>query len=174
MGRSGALSLIFVSCLLVAGLSRAEMLRPGDDFPEWRLPDQTGTLMSASELAGRSYLMWFYPRAMMPGCTLEGQVLRDHTEDLKHLQVLILGVSFDDPATNARFARRESFPFPLLSDRDGRLAIAVGAARRGDATAARVSYLVGPSGKVLKVYDTVNPGAHAVQVLRDLRDLSPE
>ncbi|MEA2624892.1 MAG: thioredoxin-dependent peroxiredoxin [Candidatus Binatota bacterium] len=78
-------------------------------------------------------------------------------------------MSFDDFLDNAEFARREKFPFRLLSDRDHRLAVAVGAADRPDQPfARRISYLVGAGGKVLAAYDEVSPADHADEVLRDL------
>jgi peroxiredoxin len=78
-------------------------------------------------------------------------------------------VSFDTPERNAEFVRAESFPFRLLSDGDHALAIAVGAARSASQSAAtRISYLVGPDGRVRRAYAEVSPASHAGQVLDDL------
>jgi len=166
-------ALLTLALLGFAGSATAAMLQPGETFPTWQLTDHTGTAVSSSELAGKTYLLWFYPKAMTPGCTKEGQGLRDHNAELAQLQLVILGVSFDDPETNAEFVKRESFPFRLLSDKDGNLATAVGAAWvTFQPMTRRVSYLVGPDGKVLKAYDSVDPAAHAEEVARDLRALS--
>ena len=79
----------------------------------------------------------------------------------------VLGISFDPPAENAKFVAAESFPFRLLTD-DGTLAAAVGAAQESGARRARrISYLVGPDGKVKRAYDEVVPADHAKQVLAD-------
>jgi len=152
----------------VATAARAELLQPGDAFPSWSLPDQTGKTVSASDLAGKPYLLWFYPRAMTPGCTAEGRQLRDRFADFQKRGVEVLGVSFDTPERNAEFVRAEEFPFRLLSDQERTLAVAVGAATSKDQpAAARISYLVGPDGKVRRAYGEVTPASHAGQVLGD-------
>jgi len=150
------------------------MLKAGDAFPGWTLPDHTGKSVSSADLAGKTYLLWFYPKAMTPGCTAEGRGLRDRNAALTGLSLTIYGVSFDDPATNAEFVKQESFPFALLSDRDEALAPKVGAKMFGLPVPRRVSYLVGPDGKVLEAYDSVDPETHAAQVERDLRALEAQ
>jgi peroxiredoxin Q/BCP len=145
------------------------LLRVGDAFPDWTLVDQTGATVTAKDLAGTTYLMWFYPKAETPGCTAEGRGLRDRVDDFRARGVEIVGVSFDAPEANAAFVKAEGFPFRLLSDRDRTLARAVGAADASDTPVARrISYLVGPDGKVRHVYGTVTPASHATDVLADL------
>jgi len=83
--------------------------------------------------------------------------------------VQILGASFDDVAANAAFAKKFDFNFPLLCDTDRRIGMAYGAA--DDATsqyAKRISYLIGPDGKIKKAYPKVNAAAHPEEVLKDL------
>lgn len=149
--------------------SRGEMLHPGDRFPEWALPDHTGRVVRSSELAGKPYLLWFYPKAGTPGCTTEGRQLRDHFEEFRTRGIEVLGVSFDSPEANAEFVKDEAFPFRLLSDQERTLALAVGAAQSdGQWMAARISYLVGPDGRVQQAYAEVTPASHAAQVLGDV------
>ena len=156
-----------------AGTAGAAMLQAGDTFPSWQLTDQNGVTVASSDLAGKTYLLWFYPKAMTSGCTKEGDGLRDRSAELTQLQLTILGVSFDDPATNAEFVKRENFPFRLLSDRDHSLATKVGAAMvSSQPVASRVSYLIGPDGRVLKAYGSVDPSTHAEEVVRDVRTLA--
>ena len=160
---------MLVALTCIAAPVRAELLRPGDPFPAWSLRDQTGKVVTARELVGKPYLLWFYPKAMTPGCTAEGRQLRDRFADFQKRGVEVLGVSFDTPEENAEFVRAESFPFRLLSDQDHALAVAVGAARsRDQSTATRISYLVGRDGRVRRAYGEVSPGSHAGQVLDDL------
>lgn len=167
----GAIAAILV--LAAATNSDAAMLEPGQDFPAWALKDDTGATVTSKDLAGKTYLLWFYPKAMTSGCTAEGRGLRDRSDELTKLQLTILGVSFDDPATNAEFVRKEGFPFRLLSDEDHALATQVGAAWISfQPISWRVSYLVGPDGKVLKAYDSVDPAEHAAEVERDVRALA--
>jgi peroxiredoxin Q/BCP len=168
--RGGGVVRAIVLLLALATAAPADMIKVGERFPDWTLPDQTGTAVSSEALAGKRYLLWFYPKAMTPGCTAEGQALRDRMADFRARGVEVLGVSFDAPKANAEFARTEGFPFRLLSDEDHALAVRVGAASsREQPVASRVSYLVGSDGRVLKAYDRVDPGAHAEQVLGDVR-----
>jgi len=167
--RSLLLSLVSGVVLVAASTSRAAMLAPGAAFPAWDLQDQTGGKVSSHDFAGKTYLLWFYPKAQTPGCTTEGLSLKDHYADFQARGVEIVGVSFDPPADNAAFVERQGFPFRLLSDTDRKLAVAVGAAASpAQPVASRVSYLVGPDGKVLKAYPNVDPASHARAVLADL------
>src|SRR5262245_29713083 len=164
--------LLIVFSLLVGPASRlqaAPLLKVGDPFPPWTLTDNAGKPVSSTDLAGKTYLLWFYPKAMTPGCTAEGRGLRDDVEAFRKQGVEILGVSFDDPATNAAFVQAEHFPFRLLSDDTRQLAVSVGAADSPSAPVARrVSYLVGADGKVRQVFTSVNPASHAKDVLSAL------
>jgi peroxiredoxin Q/BCP len=156
-------------CLLPVA-SFAELLAPGAAMPAFELRDQEGRMVSSASLAGRRYLLWFYPKAMTPGCTIEARSLRDHHVVLATAGVEVVGVSFDEPADNKKFVDAEQLPFRLLSDTERKLAVAVGAADSTDARAAkRISYLVGADGKVIKAYDDVDPNVHAGQVVVDSR-----
>ncbi|HXQ20050.1 MAG TPA: peroxiredoxin [Candidatus Acidoferrales bacterium] len=163
------LTVFAVLALSATTAAAAQLLATGDPFPAWNAVDHTGKTVSSSDLAGKKYLLWFYPKAMTAGCTAEGDGLRDKFADLQKANVEVLGVSFDQPQDNARFVQEQQFPFRLLSDRERTLAVAVGAA---DSTqqpvARRISYLVGADGKVLRVYGAVTPATHAEEVLRDL------
>ena len=165
---------VLLGVLTLARIAGAGMLAPGDPFPAWRLPDQTGATASSADLAGKTYLIWFYPKARTPGCTAEGRGLRDRFDDFRARGVEIVGVSFDAPDANAAFVEAERFPFRLLSDRERALARAVGAADADDAPVARrISYLVGPDGRVRKAYGTVAPATHAGDVLADVAPPPP-
>jgi thioredoxin-dependent peroxiredoxin len=163
-----------LTALLAAPPVHADLIAVGADFPQWKLPDHTGKEVSSTDLGGKSYLLWFYPKAMTPGCTAEGVGIRDRYDDFRIAGVEVLGVSFDSPKDNARFVEEEEFPFRLLTD-DGTLASAVGAAESPDAKVARrVSYLIGPDGKVRQVYPSVVPADHAEQVLSDAAPSAPK
>jgi len=158
--------------LLSSAAFASGMLKPGDTFPAWQLVDQTGAKVSSSDFAGKTYLLYFYPKAMTPGCTKEGCALRDDYSAYQKAGVQIVGVSFDQPKENAEFAAKYQFPFRLLSDTKHTLAVEVGAADSPSSLwARRISYLIGPDGRVLKAYDNVNPGTHAAQVLGDAQQL---
>jgi peroxiredoxin Q/BCP len=169
-----ALAFVAMTALATSGATAA-MLKAGEMFPEWELADQTGAMVSSHELTGKTYLLWFFPKAMTSGCTKEGCSLRDSYIAFKDHGVEIVGVSFDDPKTNMEFTMKYNFPFRLLSDTDKKLAVEAGAADSTKASwARRISYLIGPDGKILKAYDNVDPRTHAAQVLADLKTLAPE
>jgi peroxiredoxin Q/BCP len=166
---SRCLVTLVLSLALASTLHAGALLASGDAFPAWTLTDQTGTTVSSRDLAGKTYLLWFYPKAMTPGCTAEGRGLRDSFTDFRERHVEVLGVSFDPPAQNRAFVDTEHFPFRLLSDGDRTLAVAVGAADSpAQPVTRRISYLVGPDGKVRAVYASVTPASHARDVLADL------
>jgi peroxiredoxin Q/BCP len=148
------------------------MLAPGDRFPEFDLTSHSGERISSRSMAGRPYLLFFYPKADTPGCRVEACALRDHWRELAAAGLSVLGVSYDRPAANRAFAERRSLPFALLSDRGGKLARRVGARRAVLPVPKRISYLIGADGRVLKTYPAVHPSGHAEQALRDWRELA--
>jgi peroxiredoxin Q/BCP len=145
----------------------SDMLAVGATFPAWQLADHNGSNRSSEEMAGKKYLLWFYPKAMTPGCTAEGRGLREAYAEFQANDIAVFGISADDSAANAAFVEAESFPFPLLSDPDLTLASKVGADGILGYTR-RISYVIGADGKVVKAYADVDPAGHAEQVLRDL------
>jgi peroxiredoxin Q/BCP len=164
---------VVTALMLLSGVAFASgMLKPGDQFPSWELVDQNGAKVSSTDFAGKTYLLYFYPKAMTPGCTKEGCALRDDYSAYEKAGVQIVGVSFDQPKENAKFAAKYHFPFRLLSDTARTFAVEVGAADSPSRIwARRISYLIGPDGKVLKAYANVNPSTHAAEVLGDLKEL---
>jgi len=164
-----ALLVAVLGAVAVATPATAALLKVGDPFPAWSLHDHTGAVVTSESLAGKPYLLWFYPKAETPGCTAEGRGLRDRFAEFQAREVEVVGVSFDAPAANAAFVKAEGFPFRLLSDTDHALARAVGAAASdAQPVATRISYLVGPDARVQKVYGEVTPATHAGDVLDDL------
>jgi len=166
--------ILMIAAISLSGAAFAgAMLKPGDPFPAWELPNQTGAMVSSKDFAGKTYLLWFYPKAMTSGCTAEGCALRDNYSGFKKAGVQVVGVSFDDPKDNAEFIAKNSFPFQLLSDTKKTLAVEVGAADSASRLwARRISYLVGPDGKVLMAYADVTPSKHANEVLADIQKLN--
>jgi peroxiredoxin Q/BCP len=164
---------VATALMLLGGVASASgMLEPGDQFPSWELVDQNGAKVSSTDLAGKTYLLYFYPKAMTAGCTKEGCALRDDYSAYEKAGVQIVGVSFDQPKENAKFAAKYHFPFRLLSDTTHTFAVEVGAADSPSRLwARRISYLIGPDGKVLKAYANVNPSTHAAEVLGDLKEM---
>lgn len=161
----GSVAVLVLGARVVA----AGVLQVGEEFPAWQLVAHTRTDMTSTAFIGRSYVVWFYPAAMTPGCTAEGRGFKENFSAFQNVGVEVVGVSFDSPETNAAFVAAESFPFVLLSDASRSLAIAVGAADSpSHHTPRRISYLVGEDGRVVRVYTDIQPTRHAQDILLDL------
>jgi len=103
-----------------------QMLKAGDIAPQFSLPDQNNKTVSLSDYTGKKVLIYFYPKAMTPGCTIQAQGLRDSQASLAKLNVEVLGVSPDPIKRLPKFIEKENLNFTLLSDEDHVLADAFG------------------------------------------------
>jgi peroxiredoxin Q/BCP len=145
------------------------MLKAGDVAPDFTLPADDGGQLTLSSLRGRSVLLWFFPEADTPGCSLEGRGMRDHREYFDQSAIEVVGVSFDSVADNSAFARKHNFGFRLLSDTTHQLALAYGACDNLKARyPERISFLIDASGRIERVYEKVDPRDHAAKVLADI------
>jgi peroxiredoxin Q/BCP len=148
------------------------MLKAGDRAPGFTLPADDGSRVELSSSHGRRVLLWFFPEADTPGCSLEGRGLRDHREYFDQTGIEVIGVSFDSVASNAAFARKHNFGFRLLSDITHEVALAYGACDSLKARyAERISFLIDTEGRIERVYDQVDPRDHAAQVLAGVLDV---
>jgi peroxiredoxin Q/BCP len=138
-------------------------LQQGDPAPDFALRDQAGNIVRLSDFEGRRVLVYFYPKADTPGCTTQSCSVRDHRQDLRGLDVDVLGISPDRPDDQAAFDRKYSLGFPLLADPDHVVAEAWGA--WGEKTAygktsmgiIRSSFLIGPDGRIERAWYRVKP-----------------
>ena len=140
----------------------------------FNLSNQDGETVSDSDFAGRSYVMFFYPRAMTPGCTTESCDFRDSYDEFGDAGYDIVGVSPDVPTQNKKFMEKEGLNFDLLSDVDHTLAESLGA--WGEKTMygkvrmglIRSTFVVGPDGAVVRAYRNVRAKGHVDRVKADL------
>ena len=171
LGGSAALLLVASAVLwmLRPGAQRLE----GSAAPDFELPDQNGQTHRLGDYAGRWLVLYFYPRDDTPGCTREACRFRDDIGVLGDLGAAVIGVSVDDTQSHADFARKYQLPFPLLSDPDGKTAMAydsllnLGIAR----FARRRTFIIAPDGRIAARFDKVDPARHAAVVARTLRSL---
>lgn len=155
------------------------MQRPaeGDPAPDFTLPDQHGREHALSDYRGRWVLLYFYPKDDTPGCTAEACGIRDHREQFEELDTKVLGVSPDPVESHREFAEKHDLPFTLLADVEKRVVNQYGvwgtATVDGEEmeTTHRVSFLVDPGGEIARVYDEVDPEAHASEVIGDRAEL---
>ena len=140
-------------------------LKVGDLAPDFHSPDQKGKFHTLTEFTGQRLLLYFYPKDFTSGFTKEACNFRDHMPELKD-KVAVVGVSNDFTDSHADFAKQHSLNFPILSDPNKVIIEAYGA--NNLFFAKRSSFLIGPSGKIEKIYPKVNPATHVKEILKDL------
>lgn len=154
------------------------MLEVGKQAPDFTLPDQDGTSHTLQNYRGQWVLVYFYPKDDTPGCTVESCTLRDEFPSFEKLRAKIFGVSADTVHSHKKFAEKYRLPFTLLADPEKNMLEAYGVwgkkkfMGREYVGIKRSSYLINPEGKIVKVYEKVNPITHADQVLADLKENS--
>ena len=150
------------------------MLAEGSNAPQFTLDDQDGKPVSLSDYKGKKVLLWFYPKASTPGCTIEGQQFRDEFKNFQEKNTVILGMSADSVKSQKNFCSKQEFPFTLLSDPEKatiRDYEAIGLKKmygREYEGIFRISYLIDENGLIEKAYEKVKPKEHAKEVLEDL------
>ena len=150
------------------------MLEKGTSAPEFKLDDQDGNPVSLADFKGKKILLWFYPKASTPGCTIEGQEFRDEFQKFQEKNTVILGMSADSVKSQKNFCEKQNFPFSLVSDPEKttiRKYEAIGLKKmygREYEGIFRISYLIDENGLIQKTYGKVKPKEHAKEVLEDL------
>ena len=138
------------------------MLQPGADAPEFSVNDHNGNKINLKDFLGKKIVLWFYPKADTPGCTMEGQGFRDDFKKFQQKDIQIFGVSLDNENDNKAFAEKFSFPYPLLCDVDREIALSYQAvSSKEDQYAARISYVIGEDGKILESIENVDTKNHS-------------
>ena len=152
----------------------AETPKAGQIAPAFSLPDQNGKTHILATYAGQLLVLYFYPKDDTPGCTREACSFRDDLRQLEKLGARVVGVSVDDTESHAKFAQKYHLPFPLLSDSDGKVADSYGALTNLGLIriAKRYTFLIGPDGKIAKVYLSVDTSRHSQEIIDDLKRLS--
>lgn len=103
-----------------------KQLNPGDKAPDFKLSDQHGAQLSLSDFKGQKLLIYFYPKAMTPGCTAQSCSVRDSRAGFASQGVKVLGVSADQPEKQLKFDEKYQLDFPLLADTEHEMAEAYG------------------------------------------------
>ena len=141
-------------------------LAVGTNAPAFTAKDTNGNTVSLSDFAGKTVVLYFYPKDDTPGCTKQACSFRDAQADYQGKDVVVLGVSKDDEASHQAFTQKYSLNFPLLADTDGAIIKAYDV--DGGGYAKRVTYVIDGSGKIIHVDAAVNTGTHASDVLAAL------
>lgn len=146
-------------------------LKPGDPAPSFTATTTDGSIIHLADLKGKSVVLYFYPKDDTPGCTKEACAFRDVYAKLKEKGAVVLGVSTDSVKSHQKFAEKFQLPFPLLADPDKKLVTAYGVwgeksflGRKYQGTH-RVTFLIGPEGRIVQIWPKVKPKDHAAEVL---------
>ena len=149
-------------------------LAEGSKAPAFSLPDETGTVVSSASLAGKPYVIYFYPKDDTPGCTKEACDFRDNIKAFNSAKIRVLGVSPDDPKRHAKFKEKYGLNFTLLSDVEKSLITAYGVwikklnYGREYMGVQRSTFIVDKSGKIAKSWNGVRVPGHVDAVLAAL------
>lgn len=144
------------------------------EAPNFSLPDEFGKIHTLKDFAGQWLVLYFYPKDDTPGCTTEACSLRDARDDLAELGAQVVGVSKDDPSAHEKFIAKYSLNFTLLSDPDGTTIEEYGAwgpKMFGKVGIQRKTFIIDPTGDVVKVYGRVTPQGHGEQIIAELKRL---
>lgn len=150
----------------------------GDKAPDFELRDQDGKTVRLSDHAGRTVVLYFYPRADTPGCTTQACGIRDHRAAYADAGAVVLGVSPDEPEALRKFADKHGLDFTLLADPDHEVAEAYGVwveknmygkKRMG---IQRATFIVDGDGRIAKAFPKVSPKTHDDVVLDALGELA--
>jgi peroxiredoxin Q/BCP len=149
-------------------------LSEGDKAPAFDLPSSDGGNVSLKSLAGKTVVLYFYPKDDTPGCTREAQAFRDAAAKLKKKKVVVLGVSRDSIAAHCKFRDKYSLNFALLSDADHSVMEKYGAwgekklYGKTSMGVIRSTFLIGPDGKIQKAWPKVKVDGHVDAVLAEI------
>lgn len=149
-------------------------LKEGDVAPAFSAATNGGGKASLADFKGTNVVLYFYPKDDTPGCTKEACAFRDNFSELKERGVVVLGVSTDPVKSHDKFVDKFKLPFPLLADEDRKIVLAYGVwgeksfmGRKYIGTH-RVTFLIGPDGRIKKIWPQVKPDEHVQEILEAL------
>lgn len=147
------------------------MLKVGELVPDFTLIDQDEKSHTLSQYRGKKVVLYFYPKDMTPGCTVQAQGMRDSMNDLEAKGIVVLGVSVDDVKSHKKFVEKHNLNFPLLADTEKTVVEAYGVWKEKSMFGKkymgiqRDTFLIDEEGKLIQHFEKVNPLKHASQIL---------
>jgi peroxiredoxin Q/BCP len=148
-----------------------------DKVPDFSLQDDQEKTVHLSDYAGTPVVLFFYPRADTPGCTIEACGFRDVFKKIQKAGAVVLGISRDTPKAQAKFKAKYDLPYPLLADVDEKVCNLFGVLKDKNMYGKKVkgiertTFLIGPDRTLLKIFPKVKPEGHAEEVLETLKTL---
>jgi len=153
------------------------VLSEGDKAPAFTLPDQSGEKVKLSDFKGETVILYFYPRADTPGCTTQACGVRDRRGDYEQAGARVIGISPDEVGAIDKFAGKFDLDFTLLADADHAVAEKYGTwveksmYGKKYMGVQRATFIIGPDGRIAKVFPKVSPKQHDDLVLAALESL---
>ena len=150
------------------------MLKIGDKAPDFSLLSDSGKKFSLKNLKVHKIILYFYPKDNTSGCTKEACDFRDSIKTFENKETVILGISKDSIESHKNFKSKYNLPFALLSDEEGQMVNDYGVWKEKSMYGKkymgveRTTFLIGPDGKIKKVFNKVKPDGHAAEVLAEL------
>jgi peroxiredoxin Q/BCP len=147
-----------------------------DKAPDFNSLDQDGNKIALKDFKGKWVVLYFYPRADTPGCTIEACSFRDSFKRVERIGAVVLGVSPDTPAAQKKFVDKFDLPFTLVADADKKICNAYGVIQEKNMYGkkvmgvARTTFIIGPDGRIKHIFSKVKPEGHAEQVLEWLKE----
>jgi peroxiredoxin Q/BCP len=165
------LAVIVVLVVLVPRLlSRSATPSEGSNAPDFTLPSQEGSPVSLKDYRGKWVVLYFYPKDQTPGCSREAHNFQVDHPKYAERSAAVLGVSLDSVDSHKKFCAKEGLNFKLLSDADHKVTDSYGSLTNLGVVkfAARHTFLIDPSGKIVRAYTSVDPAKHSSEVLAEL------
>jgi thioredoxin-dependent peroxiredoxin len=177
--RFAVLALLVI--VAIAGVFALRSARAADDAlpevgqqaPEFSLPSQEGTPVSLNQYRGKWVVLYFYPKDMTSGCTMEAHKFQEDLPKYERDNAVILGVSVDSVSSHKQFCTKDGLSFKLLSDEQKSTVAKYGSLGSFGPMkiAKRNTFLIDPEGKIAKVWTSVDPSNHSAEVLATLSEL---
>ena len=168
-----AVLLLIAAATIVPALHAADLPTVGSKAPDFTLNSQEGTPVSLHDFRGKWIVLYFYPKDMTKGCTIEAHNFQRDLAQYQEKNTAVVGVSVDTVDSHQQFCTKESLTFKLLADPSHDATTKYGSLGdfRGTALANRNTFLIDPEGVIRKVYVKVNPEVHSQEVLAALTGL---
>ncbi|HZZ39953.1 MAG TPA: peroxiredoxin [Acidobacteriaceae bacterium] len=181
MSRISAILVAVLALIVVGGFTlqrvfaadNSPMPEVGQTAPTFTLPNQEGQPIDLSSYHGKWVVLYFYPKDMTQGCTIEAHNFQRDLDKYKSLNAVILGVSVDTVDSHKQFCTKDSLTFTLLADPDKKVVEQYGSLGNFGPMqiAMRNTFLINPDGKIVKVWTKVNPQVHSPEVLAAIGEM---
>jgi peroxiredoxin Q/BCP len=168
------LAVVLVLIVLVPRLlSHSAAPSEGSNAPDFTLPSQEGSPVTLNDYRGKWVVLYFYPKDQTPGCSREAHNFQVDQSKYIERNAVVLGVSLDSVDSHKKFCAKEGLNFKLLADTNHKVTDSYGSLTNLGLVkfAARHTFLIDPSGKIVKTYTTVDPAKHSEEVLAELDQL---